>query len=168
MDSSFVDFEPYSSLVETLKEICGLSYKDVIEKKFDSVEDACAFYHGYSRAVGFGVRLCNKIHDSEGRIISRVWVYEKEGFRAKKYKCNTNSKRRPQLQTRVGCKARFSVSLNRDTNKYIVRAFKKNYCHKLATFREVAWLRSYNNIDPEDLSKIDAMGNYCIRPCFYI
>ncbi|KAK2634161.1 hypothetical protein Ddye_028953 [Dipteronia dyeriana] len=38
-----IDYVPYSSLVGTLKEICGLSYKDVIEKKFDSVEDACAF-----------------------------------------------------------------------------------------------------------------------------
>ncbi|KAK0577355.1 hypothetical protein LWI29_031850 [Acer saccharum] len=37
MDSSDVDFVPYSSLDGTLKEICGLSYKDVIEKKFDSV-----------------------------------------------------------------------------------------------------------------------------------
>ncbi|KAK2651467.1 hypothetical protein Ddye_011323 [Dipteronia dyeriana] len=33
MDYSVVDYVPYSSLVGTLKEICGLSYKDVIEKK---------------------------------------------------------------------------------------------------------------------------------------
>ncbi|KAI9161783.1 hypothetical protein LWI28_020639 [Acer negundo] len=131
MDSSAIDSMPYSSLVGTLKEICGLSYKDIIEKKFDSVEDTSAFYHGYSRAVGFDVRLSNKKYDSEGRITNRVWVCEK-------YMCNTNSKRRPWLQTRVGCKARFCVSLDRDTNKYIVRAFEENHCHELATFREVA------------------------------
>ena len=48
--------------------------------KFGSVEDAKAFYHGYSRAVKFGARLSNKIHNSEGRITSIVWVCEKEGF----------------------------------------------------------------------------------------
>ncbi|KAK2655854.1 hypothetical protein Ddye_008906 [Dipteronia dyeriana] len=79
MDSSVVDFVPYSPLVGTLKEIYGLSYKDVIEKKIDSVEDACAFYHGYSRAVGFGVRFSKKIYNNEGRITSSVWVLEKEG-----------------------------------------------------------------------------------------
>ncbi|KAK2642089.1 hypothetical protein Ddye_023852, partial [Dipteronia dyeriana] len=119
MDSSVVDFVPYSSLVGTLKEICGLSYKDVIEMKFDYVEDAGAFYHGYSRAVGFDVKLSNKIHDSE----------------------------------------------DRDINKYIVRAFEENYCHKLATFREVAYVLSHRNIDAKDLTEIDAMGNCCIRPC---
>ena len=72
MDSSVVDFVPYSSWEGTLKETCGLRYKDIIAMKFDSVEDAWAFYHGYSRAVGFGVRLSNKIHDSEGKITSRV------------------------------------------------------------------------------------------------
>ncbi|KAK0572530.1 hypothetical protein LWI29_033001 [Acer saccharum] len=36
MDYSAVDYVPYSSVVGTLKEICGLSYQDVIEKKFDS------------------------------------------------------------------------------------------------------------------------------------
>ena len=116
MDSSVVDYVPYSSLVGSLKEICGLSYKDVIGKIFDSVEDACAFYHGYSRAVGFGVRLSNKTYDSEGKITSRVWVSEKQGFQDEKYLCNTNSKRRPRLQTRVGCKARFTVRLDHDTN----------------------------------------------------
>ncbi|KAK0600218.1 hypothetical protein LWI29_012799 [Acer saccharum] len=39
MDYSAVDSVPYSSVVGTLKEIYGLSYQDVIEKKFDSVED---------------------------------------------------------------------------------------------------------------------------------
>ncbi|KAI9177530.1 hypothetical protein LWI28_016351 [Acer negundo] len=140
MGSFAVDSVPYLSLVGTLKEICGLSYKDIIEKKFDSVEDAGAFYHGYSRVVGFDVRLSNKNHDSEGRITSRVWVCEKEGFQHKNYMCNTNSKRRPRLQTRVGCKARFSISLDCDTNKCIVRAFEENHCHELATFREVAWV----------------------------
>ncbi|KAI9174328.1 hypothetical protein LWI28_015722 [Acer negundo] len=135
MDSSVVDFVPYSSLDGTLKETCGLGYKDVIVMKFDLVEDTRAFYHGYSRAVGFGVRLSNKIHDSKGKITSRVWVCEKEGFRHKKYMCNTNSERKPRLQTRVGCKARFSVGLDRDTNKYIVRVFEENHCHKLETFR---------------------------------
>ncbi|KAI9182791.1 hypothetical protein LWI28_028923 [Acer negundo] len=78
---------------------------------------------------------------------------------------NTNSKRRTRLQTRVGCKAHFSVSLDCDTNKYIVRALEENHCHELATFCEVAWVRSHKNIDAEDLSQIDAMGNCCIRPC---
>ncbi|KAI9200053.1 hypothetical protein LWI28_001946 [Acer negundo] len=165
MDSSVVDYVPYSSLVGALKEIYGLSYKDIIEKKLDSVEDTGAFYHGYSKTVGFGVRLSNKKHDSKGRITSRVWVCEKEGFRHKKYMCNTNSKRRPQLQTRVGCKARFSISLDLDTNKYIVRAFEENHCHELATFREVSWVLSHRNIDAKNLSQIDAMGNCCIRPC---
>ncbi|KAK2662478.1 hypothetical protein Ddye_001052 [Dipteronia dyeriana] len=79
--------------------------------------------------------------------------------------CNTKSKRRPQLQTRVGCKARFSVSLDRDTNKYIIRAFEENHCHKIVTFREVSWVRSHRNIEAKDLSQSDAMGNCCISPC---
>ncbi|KAK3225697.1 hypothetical protein Dsin_005559, partial [Dipteronia sinensis] len=83
-------------------------------------------------AVGFGVRLSNKIHGSEGRITSRVYVCEKE---------------------------------DRDMNKYSVRAFEKNHCHKLATFCKVAWVRSHRNIDTKDLSQIDAMGKGCIRPC---
>ncbi|KAK3225822.1 hypothetical protein Dsin_005684 [Dipteronia sinensis] len=120
MDSSVVDSVPYSSLDATLKETCGLRYKDVIAMKFDSVEDAKAFYHCYSRVVGFG-------------------VCEKQVLPHKKYMCNTNSKRRPQLQTIVGCKACFFVSLDRYTNKYSIKAFEENHCLKLATFREVAW-----------------------------
>ncbi|KAK3205091.1 hypothetical protein Dsin_019137 [Dipteronia sinensis] len=165
MDSYVVNFLRYSSYDGTLKETCGLRYKDVIAMKFDLVEDTCAFYHGYSRVVGFVVRLSNKNHDSEGRITSRVWVCEKEGFRDKKYMCNTNLKRRPRLQTKVGCKSHFSISLDRDTNKYNVKAFEDNYCHKLATFHEVAWVRSHKIIDTKNLSQIDAMGKCCIRPC---
>ncbi|KAK2662270.1 hypothetical protein Ddye_000844 [Dipteronia dyeriana] len=69
------------------------------------------------------------------------------------YICNTNSKHRPQLQTGVGCKAHFSVSLDRDTNKYIVRAFEENHCHKLSMFREVAWEDMYNRIDTKRRDK---------------
>ncbi|KAK3205039.1 hypothetical protein Dsin_019085 [Dipteronia sinensis] len=118
MDSPVVDYVPNSSWDGTLKETCGLRYKDVIAMKFDSMEDAWAFYHGYSRAVRFGVRLSNIIQDSEDRIFSRVWVYENKGFRDKKYMCNTNSKRMPKLQTRVVFKACFSVALDRDMNKF--------------------------------------------------
>ena len=46
MDFSVVDYVPYSSWEGTLKETCGLRYKDIIAMKFDSVEDAWAFYHG--------------------------------------------------------------------------------------------------------------------------
>ncbi|KAK2646239.1 hypothetical protein Ddye_021434 [Dipteronia dyeriana] len=97
MDSTAVDSMPYWSVVGTLKEIYGLNYKDVIEMKFDSIEDACTLYHDYSRAVGFDVRLSNKIHDSECRITFRVWLCKTEGFRDKKYMCNPNLKHRPQL-----------------------------------------------------------------------
>ncbi|KAK2655783.1 hypothetical protein Ddye_008835, partial [Dipteronia dyeriana] len=54
----------------------------------------------------------------------------------------------------------FVASSDHDTNKYIVRAFEENHCHKLATFCEV-----HRNNDAKDLSQIDAMGNYGIRPC---
>ncbi|KAK3211269.1 hypothetical protein Dsin_015975 [Dipteronia sinensis] len=164
MDYSIVDYVPYSSWDETLKETTGLRYKDVIVMKFDSVEGAKSLYHGYSRAVGFGVRLSNKIYDSEGRITNRVWVCEKEVFRDKKYMCNRNSKCRLGLQTRVGCKASFFVGIDRDTNNYSVRAFEENHCHKLVTFHEVAWVQSHRNIDTKDLSQLNATGKCCIRP----
>ncbi|KAK2638941.1 hypothetical protein Ddye_026736 [Dipteronia dyeriana] len=79
--------------------------------------------------------------------------------------CNTNSKRRPWLWTRMGYKAHFSIILDHVTNNYIVRAFEEIHCHKLPTFREVSWVLSHRNIDTKDLSQIDAMGNCCIRPC---
>ncbi|KAI9177595.1 hypothetical protein LWI28_017118 [Acer negundo] len=164
MGSSVVHSVPYSSLVGTLKEICGLSYKDIIEKKFDLVEDACAFYHGYSRVVGLGVRLSNKNYDSEGRITSRVWVCEKEGFDIRST-CPIQIQNAGHDCRQEWVAKLFSVSLGRDTNKNIVRAFEENHCHKLAMFREVAWVRSHRNIDAKDLSQIDAMGNCCIRPC---
>ncbi|KAK3205508.1 hypothetical protein Dsin_019554 [Dipteronia sinensis] len=61
MDSYVVDSGPNSSWDGTLKETCGLRYKDVIAMKFDSVEVAWAFYHSYSRAVGFGKDMYNMI-----------------------------------------------------------------------------------------------------------
>ncbi|KAK3184856.1 hypothetical protein Dsin_032142 [Dipteronia sinensis] len=71
----------------------------------------------------------------------------------------------PRLQTRVICKARFSIGLDHDTNKYIAMGFEETHCHKLATFHEGAWVQSQRNIDTKDLSQIDAIAKFCIRPC---
>ncbi|KAK3230393.1 hypothetical protein Dsin_002274 [Dipteronia sinensis] len=79
---------------------------------------------------------------------------------------NTNSKLGQGCrQDRVGCKARFAISLDCDMNKYNVRAFEDTHCHKLATFCEVAWVRFHRNIDDKNFSQIDAMGKSCVRPC---
>ncbi|KAK3225408.1 hypothetical protein Dsin_005270 [Dipteronia sinensis] len=125
-----------------------VDWNHIKNMKFYYVEDTRPFYLGYARGNRFGIRATNLDYDREGRVLRRKWVCDKQGSRREKYL--TNRKRKPRLQTRQNCKACFSIGIDNDTLKYIIRVFIDDHSHKLATFREVSSHRSHRNVDEGD------------------
>ncbi|KAK3230372.1 hypothetical protein Dsin_002253 [Dipteronia sinensis] len=58
-----------------------VNWNHIKNMKLDSVEDARSFYLGYARGNGFGIRATNLDYDSEGRVLRRKWVCDKQGSR---------------------------------------------------------------------------------------
>ncbi|KAK2664917.1 hypothetical protein Ddye_003491 [Dipteronia dyeriana] len=96
--------------------------------KFDSVDDARSFYLGYAKAYRFGIRATNLDFDCEGRVLRRKWVCDKQGSIKEEYMTNKNRKHKIRLQTRLNCKACFSIGLDSHTLKYNAFIEQNFYC----------------------------------------
>ncbi|KAI8551129.1 hypothetical protein RHMOL_Rhmol06G0161400 [Rhododendron molle] len=133
-----------------------LTARDVFKMKFDSEENAYAFYNAYAMVMGFSIQKDRK-KSTEGR--SRKWVCSRQGVRAKKYLKRVDRLRAPRAETRVGCKAIFRVRYDVKMGEYIVTHFVSKHNHPLAAPQCVPFLWSHRSVTSADKAQTKAMRN---------
>ncbi|XP_057478187.1 protein FAR1-RELATED SEQUENCE 5-like [Actinidia eriantha] len=94
-------------------------YTPFLQKEFESEEAAYEFYNGYGRVMGFSIRICYSTKSKkDGVLIGQKFVCSKQGTRGKDKRYLVVE--RPRKETRIKCDANMSISLNRETSKWVV------------------------------------------------
>ncbi|KAI8559334.1 hypothetical protein RHMOL_Rhmol04G0164400 [Rhododendron molle] len=136
-----------------------LTVRDVFKMKFDSEENAHAFYNAYAMVMGFSIRKDRKEVRRENVVVNRKWVCSRQAVRAKKYLERVNRLRAPRAETRVGCKAIFCVRYDVKMREYIVTHFVCEHNHPLAAPHCVPFLWSHRSVTSADNAQTKAMRN---------
>lgn len=90
-------------------------------KEFDTHEEAYDFYNSYAKLKGFGIRKSHTYWSKKKDIIiSRTYVCDKKGFKNMKDKRQDGKEVRCIADTRIGCKAKMVISLDRSSGKWRV------------------------------------------------
>ncbi|KAF7144860.1 hypothetical protein RHSIM_Rhsim04G0115100 [Rhododendron simsii] len=133
--------------------------KGCFKMKFDSEENAHAFYNAYAKVMGFSIRKDRKKVRRENVVVSRKWVCSRQGVRAKKYLERVDRLRAPRAETRVGCKAIFRVRYDVKMGEYIVTHFVSEHNHPLVAPHCVLFLWSHRSVTSADKAQTKAMRN---------
>ncbi|KAI3514158.1 hypothetical protein L1887_12477 [Cichorium endivia] len=140
----------------------------IMEKIFNTTEDAYTFYNQYAFLHGFGIRKFwkykNKTTNEPYRMI---FVCNKQGFKSSKGKglCGIAKKHRRNLRT--GCQAKLRVSKGKD-GKWFVDIFNDRHNHELSTTpTKVMKHRSHGKIHRSMACKslMVELGQSGLRPC---
>ncbi|XP_028105682.1 protein FAR1-RELATED SEQUENCE 5-like [Camellia sinensis] len=146
-----------------IKRLDELTERDVFEMTFDSEENGERFYNSYAKVKGFSIRRDQSYKDKNSMVISRNWVYSKEGHKQSKYLEVEERKREPKQLTRVGCRACFRIKYNRNTSKYEVNEFFKEHNDSMIGPLGVQFLRSHQNITSANKAQGNAMHHIGMR-----
>ncbi|XP_071923050.1 protein FAR1-RELATED SEQUENCE 5-like [Coffea arabica] len=131
-----------------------LDERDVMSMKFNTENEAEAFYVMLGRATGFSVRKSYKLKDPEtGRVRYRQWVCSRHGLRDEKHIQREDRQREPKAVTRVDCKACFKVRLSVEEDKYVVSNIVMRHNHKLASPTSTKFLKSHRHISEADYAQ---------------
>ncbi|XP_057512789.1 protein FAR1-RELATED SEQUENCE 5-like [Actinidia eriantha] len=118
----------YADLVMNVKENEHLieDYTPRLQKEFESEKAAYEFYNVYGRVMGFSIRICYSTKSQkDGVLIGRKFVCNKQGIRGKDKRCLVVE--HPRKETRTKCDANISISLNRETSKWVVVGFEESH-----------------------------------------
>ncbi|KAI8551044.1 hypothetical protein RHMOL_Rhmol06G0154200 [Rhododendron molle] len=139
-----------------------LTARVVFKMKFDSEENAHAFYNAYAMVMGFSIRKDRKKVCRENVVVSRKWVCSRQEARAKKYLERVDRLRAPRAETSVGCKAIFRVRYDVKMGEYIVTHFVSEHNHPLAAPHCVPFLWLHRSVTSADKAQTKAMRNFDI------
>ncbi|KAF8377964.1 hypothetical protein HHK36_031353 [Tetracentron sinense] len=136
-----------------------------VGREFESEEAAKAFYNSYARRVGFSTRInWSRRSSRDGRIVHRIFVCAKEGFRVeKRTRGSVVEVKKHRTETRVGCKAMLVVKIQ-DSGKWVVSSFVKEHNHELVPQDKVHCLRSHRQISGYAKSLIDTLHRAGMGP----
>ncbi|KAL7203602.1 hypothetical protein ACSBR2_016799 [Camellia fascicularis] len=128
--------------------------------KFNSEDDAYAFYNAYAKVIGFCVRRSRKRITGDNKFVeSRKWVCSREGVRKKKYLQRVERVRTPRAETRLFCSATFRVRYDKTVRKYVVTHFVGEHNHPLAAPHCVPFLWSHRFVTSANQAQAKAMRN---------
>ncbi|KAL5556082.1 hypothetical protein UlMin_038318 [Ulmus minor] len=121
--------------------------------EFKSVEEAESFYHIYSKIIGFNVRKNQCRKNQAGIVTTQSWCCSNEGLRRTKYIKNPNRVHEPRSEIRIGCRAMFQVCYSKITKLWVVKEFRANHNHCMATNMQKHFLRSHCKISAAELEQ---------------
>ena len=84
-----------------------LTYEETMGRKFGTLEDPKSFYMSYARQVGFGVQRCSFKRTPAGVPWLRTWVCRREKKRNEEWFHLPSQKRKPRVDFREDCLAKF-------------------------------------------------------------
>ncbi|XP_058187790.1 protein FAR1-RELATED SEQUENCE 5-like isoform X1 [Rhododendron vialii] len=139
------------------------SKNDILEQKFDSEDDAHAFYNAYAKEMRFSIRKDRLKVDETNVPRKRKWVCSKQGRRAKKHLDRKDRKRPPRDETRVGCRATFSIRYDKGVEKYVVTHFDNEHNHPFIEKRCVPFLLPHRCVSDAVKAQTKAMHNVGVK-----
>jgi hypothetical protein len=145
------------------KRLHHLSYADVSRIEFKSIADGDDFYNAYAKFVGFSVRKDDVKRDKNNIVISRRWVYAKEGFRKIKHEETMDRKRDPKPITRCGCMAAFRMKYDQKSNEWKAVEFASDHNHELASVSNVQFLCSHRKVGESDEAQVQALRSVGVK-----
>jgi zinc finger SWIM domain-containing protein 3 len=130
-------------------------YNEVVMKMFNSEDEGFQFYNNYAYEKGFSVRkdYCEWNRDLNERNL-RKFVCIGEGFRAQKHLRREIKLRRSRNVTRFGCRAKFVITLDYDTEQWYVKEFINKHNHPMIPPDLSCFLRSHRKINDEQKAEI--------------
>ncbi|KAJ8441863.1 hypothetical protein Cgig2_034122 [Carnegiea gigantea] len=121
-----------SNVIDKMLE--DLVENDMKKLIFKTPVECEVFYFTYAKTVGFGVKREAPRMNHHGIVTSLCFCCDCEGVRSEKDKNREDKKRKPRDETRCFCKAFISMKYMKTTCQYIVKEFKKEHNHHLATY----------------------------------
>ena len=132
---------------DELQDIYNLTEEAIMNRTFQSEEEAYKFYNLYGRIHGFSIRRCTtKLHEDYG-VVVRIFRCSRAGLRSAKYIDMPNRKRQHRPLTRCQCKALLRIKYDFEAQCFVVTTFIKEHSHDLVAPHEVTLLRSHRRVD---------------------
>ncbi|XP_019188974.1 PREDICTED: protein FAR1-RELATED SEQUENCE 5-like [Ipomoea nil] len=129
---------------------CDASLNPFEGQKFDTMENGITFYTTYAGIVGFDVRRSSDKRNKYSQIMKKQVVCSREGFKETKDKETieeeTTKQKRRRTTNRVGCPARFVLTLNKE-GKYVVKTFVDRHTHVLCEEKYKRFMKVNRKID---------------------
>ncbi|XP_028069787.1 protein FAR1-RELATED SEQUENCE 5-like [Camellia sinensis] len=137
-----------------VNELANYGWKPKLGMSFDSEQAAYDFYNTYGGKVGFSIKKLyahkNK-HTKE--ITSRTFVCYKEGTRG--IDKRDPLVKFPRQEVRCGCRARFSIKLDRNLGKYVAIDFVEHHNHDLVPQECIHMLPSQRKISTTQAIEVE-------------
>ncbi|XP_028062326.1 protein FAR1-RELATED SEQUENCE 5-like [Camellia sinensis] len=137
-----------------VNELANCGWKPKLGMSFDSEQAAYDFYNTYGGKVGFSIKKLyahkNK-HTKE--ITSRTFVCYKEGTRG--IDKRDPLVKFPRQEVRCGCRARFSIKLDRNLGKYVAIDFVEHHNHDLVPQECIHMLPSQRKISTTQAIEVE-------------
>ncbi|XP_039841663.1 protein FAR1-RELATED SEQUENCE 5-like [Panicum virgatum] len=141
-----------------------MEYSEIISKMFADEDEGHQFYNAYALGKGFSVRKSyvewNRDHTE---ITLRRYVCSHQGYHEEKYVKKEIKKRRPWDITRVGCRTKLVIALDRNSGQWYVKNFIDEHNHPLAPADLGYLLRSHRSISDAQKAEIVELGVAGIR-----
>ncbi|XP_028052088.1 protein FAR1-RELATED SEQUENCE 5-like [Camellia sinensis] len=135
-------------------ELANCGWKPKLGMSFDSEQAAYDFYNTYGGKVGFSIKKLyvhkNK-HTKE--ITSRTFVCYKEGTQG--IDKRDPLVKFPRQEVRCGCRARFSIKLDRNLGKYVAIDFVEHHNHDLVPQECIHMLPSQRKISTTQAIEVE-------------
>ena len=145
------------------KEICQLTAADLINSKFESDEKAYEAYVRYARSIGFAVQKADVARDDNGTLIRCKFVCNREGLRDRKHYMRIDRKREHKSETRIDCKARLLVYLDKITSTWKMSKLEEAHNHEITSQRFVHLIPNHCGITDAEKAQIDSMHRYGVQ-----
>jgi zinc finger SWIM domain-containing protein 3 len=141
--------------VEMSNENSLLEHREIVMKLFNSEDEGFEFYNEYAYEKGFSVRkdYCEWDNDHNEKTLHK-FVCRCEGFREDKHLRREIKKRRSQNITLYGCRAKFVIALDYDTEQWYVKDFIDEHNHPMIDADLCCFLRSHRKVTDEQKAEI--------------
>ncbi|XP_057744829.1 protein FAR1-RELATED SEQUENCE 5-like [Arachis stenosperma] len=157
-DAELSDWEGRgASMLHSFLGLDGLRAEDVLEMEFSSSQEAGGFYNNYSRLKGFASRRGKTVRNTAGEIVRYTFVYNRQGFREKKWLEKVDRKREHKVVTRCGCMAEMRIKRKDGSGRWYVSHFVEEHNHELAYGKLVDYLRSHKKISEVEVAQLASM-----------
>jgi hypothetical protein len=142
--------------------ISDVTDDDIRDMEFNTEDEAIKFYVLFAKYHGFEVRKDDVKRDSNGNIIMRQLVCNKEGVNDGKNKKNGS---RSTLTIRTNCSAKLRVVYDFVRTIWRVSIFKPSHNHELAPLRFVHLMPNYRKLSEVDKQVASGLHSQGVRTC---
>ena len=138
-------------------EFWNLGVDQIYRFHFGNLETEFEFYNTYAKVRGFSARKSKTRKNSKGKVVKKIFVCFREGYRPEKYFSRQNRRREPRAVTRCGCNACFEVRFVPDSGRWHVAYFSEDHNHECLEPRFVGMLPAHRKMSEAEIGQMNTM-----------